>query len=86
MSEGENESGDAAAFHAKGKVKVEKQGPLKTLALSHIELGQYENELQSVDDTRTYVYVVGSGTLTMAGNFDRERENENPEITVYRKE
>ncbi len=73
-------------FVAKGKVKVEKLGTFRTLALLDISWGQTEDELQPVDDTRTYVFVTGDRTMTLAGNFDRERDNEKANLTVYKKE
>ncbi len=73
-------------FRAKGKVKLEKQGAFKTLTLLDIKGGQSADDLQSVDDTRVFVYVAESTTLTLAANFDRERGSEGPNLTVYRKQ
>jgi len=83
----EAKSSDGASLMiAKGKVKVEQNGPFKTLVLHGIEWGQNESDLQPVDDTRSYAYVSGWQSMTLAGNFDRERDNEKPSITIYRKD
>ncbi len=71
---------------AKGKVKLEKLGPFNTLSVLDMEAGKSESELQPVDMTRSFVYAADSKTLTMASNFDRQRENQKPELTVYQKE
>ena len=78
-------NGDTQMF-VKGTIKVEKQGEFKTLLLRDMEGGQSENDIQSIDDTRSFVYVTGWKTLTLAGNFDRQRDNEEPTLTVYRKQ
>jgi len=79
-------SDGASRLHAKGKVKVEKLGAFKTLTLLDIKGGQTADDLQSVDDTRAFVYVAELTTLTLAANFDRERGSEGPNLTVYRKQ
>ena len=77
---------DEVRLFAKGQIKVEKLGPFKTLTLQDIQGGASEDNLQVVDETRAFVYATGWKTLTLAGNFDRERENQEPDLTVYRKE
>jgi len=73
-------------FFLKGKVKLEKQGAFKTFTLHDIKGGEFEAELKEIEDTRAFVYITGWKSLTLAGNFDRERDNEEANITVYRKE
>ena len=72
-------------FFAKGKARAEKAGAVRTLTLTDIEGGQDKNDLQSVGDDRTLVYITGYQTLTVASNFDRERDNDPATVTVYRK-
>ena len=72
-------------YHAKGKAAVAKVGSIRTLSLTDIEGGQDKADLQPVDDDRTLVYITGYNTLTVASNFDRERDNDIPAVTVYRK-
>ena len=78
-------NGDIQMF-VKGNIKVETQGEFKTLLLRDMEGGQSENDLQSIDDPRSFVYITGWKTLTLASNFDRQRDNEEAELTVYRKQ
>lgn len=78
-------TGETRLF-AKGKIKLEQQGVFKTLTVLDIQGGTSEDNLQSVDDTRAFVYITGWKSLTMAGNFDRQRDNQEPDLTVYRKE
>lgn len=73
-------------FVVKGNVKLEKQGPFKSITLSDIEGGQSMSDLQAISDVRSFVYVTGYRSLTLAGNFDRGRENEEANLTVYRKQ
>jgi hypothetical protein len=69
-----------------GKIKLEKRGSFNTLTLHEVEAGRSESEVRPIEDTRSFVYVNGGGSLTLAGNFDRERANEEPNLTVYRKQ
>lgn len=79
-------SDGATRFILKGKIKLEKQGAFKTMTLHDIKGGESEADLNSMEDVRSFVYVTGWKSLTLAGNFDRERDNEEPNLTVYRKE
>jgi len=72
-------------FFAKGKAAQEKAGSLKTLRLSKIEGGTSESDLQSVDDERSFVYALRYGSLLLASNFDKERDNEEPKVETYTK-
>ena len=77
-----NADGELRLF-AKANFKTEKAGPFKYFVLSDIEGGRSDNDLQSVDDTRTSVYTLREGKLIVASNFDRERDNERPSMDVY---
>jgi hypothetical protein len=70
---------------AKGNAKVEKLGPLSVIKLTDIEGGGSEADAKSVDDDRTIPYMTGEGTMTVAMNFDRRREGEEPESNTYTK-
>lgn len=69
---------------AKGTVKIEKHGPFNVLRFTDIQGGTNETELQEVGDDRVNPYQLGYNTLTMAGNFDRERD-EAPSVDVFKK-
>lgn len=74
----------ALRLYAEGTVKVEKQGVFQTLRFGDIKGGANESELSEVNDDRINLYQLGYDTLTMAGNFDRERD-EPPRLDVYKK-
>lgn len=72
-------------LYAEGKVKVQDLGPFQSMTLYEIKAGDSPSDLEAVNDERAYVYVTGYKTLTMAGNFDKRRDNEQPSVIVYRK-
>ena len=71
-------------IHAEGMVKEEKLGPFHTLRFHDIRAGSSATDLQPLEEERTVVYQLGYNTLTLATNFDAERE-EGPALDVYRK-
>jgi hypothetical protein len=76
-------SGDVRLY-AEGDVKIEKHGPFSALKFHNIKGGESADSLESVDDDRTVVYQLGYDTLTIAEDFDRERENA-PSVSKYTK-
>jgi hypothetical protein len=72
-------------FIAKGAVKAETLGPFHVLKLTDIEGGRSASELEAVDDDRSMVYLLKDDTLTLASNFDKDRENEKPRVEVYQR-
>lgn len=69
-------------LYAEGDVKAEKLGPFKTARFYNIQGGSSSSDLQTVDDERTAIYMLGYNELTTAVNFDRERA-EPPTVTKY---
>jgi hypothetical protein len=72
-------------FVAKGNVKAEMQGPFHVMKITQIEAGATAGDLQPVNDDRSTVYFLQGDTLTLASNFDKERENEKPRLEVYQR-
>jgi hypothetical protein len=72
-------------FVAKGNVKSEMQGPFHVMKITQIEAGGSASDLQPVNDDRSSVYFLKDGALTLASNFDKERENEKPRVEVYQR-
>lgn len=70
-------------FFAKATVKSEKLGPFKVLALSSIEAGRSSDETKAVEDDRLSLYTFRDGALTLASNFDKVRENQEPTVDTY---
>ena len=64
---------DDRSTYAEGEVKAEALGPFKTAKFFNLQGGRSPSDLQPLDDERTVVYKLGSGEMTMAVNFDKER-------------
>jgi hypothetical protein len=75
---------DDRGIYAEGDVKVETLGPFKTAKFYNIQGGPSPSDLQAVDDDRTVVYTLGYNEITIAVNFDKER-NEPPMATKFTK-
>jgi len=76
--------GGGIALYAEGDVKTEQIGPFKAAKFFNIQGGNSASDLQAVDDDRTAIYLLGYNELTVAVNFDRERD-EPAAVTKYRK-
>jgi hypothetical protein len=68
---------------ARGDVKAETVGGFSVLRITGIEAGRSPTETQASDDDRSTVYVLRGDTLTLASNFDKERDNEKPRLETY---
>jgi hypothetical protein len=68
---------------ARGDVKAESVGGFSVLRITGVEAGRSATEIQRVDDDRSTIYVLRGDTLTLASNFDKERENETPRLETY---
>jgi len=75
---------DDRSLVAEGDVKVEALGPFKTAKFYNLQGGSSPSDLQPLDDERTVVYTLGAGEMTMAVNFDKER-NEPPSVLKFTK-
>lgn len=71
-------------LYAEGDVKLEKHGPFNALKFYNIKGGESADSLETVDDDRMVIYQLGYDTLTIAENFDRERQNP-PSVDKYAK-
>jgi hypothetical protein len=76
--------GGQGALYAEGEVKTEQLGPFKAAKFFNIQGGKSAADLESVDDERTVIYVLGNNELTVALNFDKERDQP-PMATRYTK-
>ncbi len=72
-------------LYARGDAKVEKLGPFKVMKLTNVEGGYSESGLQATDDDRTIIYTTGWNSITVAVNFDRDRDGEDTEADTYTK-
>jgi len=71
-------------LYAEGDVKLEKHGPFSALKFHNMKAGQSVDTIESVDEERTVIYQLGSDTLTVAADFDKERETP-PSVDKYTK-
>ena len=76
---------DDVVLYAEGSIKTETSGPFSIVKFIDIKAGASESDTQSTGDDRSTVYVISDDTLTLAGNFDKERDNEKPSLDVYTK-
>jgi hypothetical protein len=72
-------------LYATGNVKAEMQGPFRVLKITDIDGGRSATETQPVNDDRSTVYWLSGDTLTLASNFDKERDNQGPRVEVYQR-
>ena len=71
-------------LYAEGDVKLEKHGPFNALKFHNMKAGESADNIESVDEERTVIYQLGSDTLTVAADFDKERETP-PSVDKYTK-
>jgi hypothetical protein len=72
-------------LYAEGKVKLDKAGPLKIIKFTEIQYGKSKDDLQALDDDRADVYTLRDGKLHLVSNFDKERDDQEPEMDTYTK-
>ncbi len=72
-------------LYAEGEVKAERLGTFKTAKFFNIQGGTSASDLQAVDDDRTVFYALEGNELTVAENFDKERDQP-PSVTKYTKQ
>jgi uncharacterized protein (TIGR03067 family) len=60
-------------LYAEGKVKLEKLGPFKAINFTDIKGGQSSQQLDSIDDAYTCIYLLDGDTWQVVMNFDKER-------------
>ncbi|MGI8604596.1 MAG: hypothetical protein ACR2OZ_16615 [Verrucomicrobiales bacterium] len=68
---------------AKGTVKAEMLRPFSVLRITGLEAGKSPTELEPVADELNSVYVLRTGTLIVASNFDKDRDNRQPSLDKY---
>ena len=76
--------GGKVFLYAQGDVKVDKLGPFMSIKFFNIKAGQTADDLQAVDDDRMIIYRLQDNKLTVANNFDKERDQA-PAAEVYTK-
>ena len=71
-------------LYAEGDLKLEKQGPFKSVKFTNIKAGLSATDTQSTDAEYQSVYMITDDGWTVASNFDKEREQK-PSLDVYKK-
>ena len=75
---------DKVALYAEGDIKLEKLGPFNSIKFYNIKAGLSSSETQPVDEERASIYQLGEGSLTVASDFEADR-NQKPSLDVYSK-
>jgi uncharacterized protein (TIGR03067 family) len=75
---------DSVVLYAEGDFKVEKLGPFSAARFSHIRGGSSASNLDDVDDVYVSIYTLDGDSWTVASNFDKQRDGQNPSVDVYR--
>jgi uncharacterized protein (TIGR03067 family) len=70
-------------LYAEGKVKLDKASGLKIIKFVEIQYGQSKEDLQTLDDDRTDIYTLRDGKLLLVSNFDKERDDQEPQVDAY---
>jgi uncharacterized protein (TIGR03067 family) len=76
------DSDKKTVLFAKGDVKLEKFNGLNSITFLNIQGGISPDDLNPVDDDRRCVYVLDGSSLTLALNFDKDREK-GPRLELY---
>ena len=70
---------------AEGNLELKEAGGVKIARLTDIKAGGSASDLNDTNDDRVSVYTFRDGKLILAGNFDKERNNEKPSMDEYSK-
>ncbi|HVY70320.1 MAG TPA: hypothetical protein VHH73_10360 [Verrucomicrobiae bacterium] len=73
------------AFHGAGEIKLDQLGALKVAKFFRIRAGQSANDLRDLEDEFNDPYVLDGDTWTIAQNFDKQRDNQKPVLTFYKR-
>ena len=71
-------------LYAKGDVKVETTHSLNVADFTNLEGGRSTDDINPIDDDRHCVYYLDGSTLSIAIDFDKDR-NKSPRVEVYTK-
>ena len=75
---------DTVVLYAEGDFKIEKFGPFNAARFSHIRGGNSASNLDDVDDVYVSIYTLDGDSWTLASNFDKQRDGQDPSVDVYR--
>jgi hypothetical protein len=76
---------DRVVLYAEGDLKLDKLGPFNAAHFVNIRAGRSASDLRDVDDDHMSIYRLEGDALTMASNFDKERERQKPSVDVYQR-
>lgn len=71
-------------FYAVGNVQLQKLGPFNSIKFMNMEIGESVANTQAFDEDRVSIYQLAGDTLTLASDFDAQREQK-PSLDVYQK-
>ena len=70
---------------AEGNLELKETGGVKIAKLMDLQADGSASDLNDTNDDRVSVYTFRDGKLILAGNFDKERNNEKPSMDEYSK-
>ncbi len=74
------------SLYAEGEIELKSMPPFKVIHFFNLKAGASAADLQTVEDERNTIYTFDDdGNCVMAGNFDKTRDNEKPNLTTYHK-
>ena len=77
-------SDDKVIFFAEGDIQLQKLGPFNSIKFKNMKIGDSSANTQPFDEDRDSIYQLADGTLTLASDFDSQREQK-PSLDVYKK-
>lgn len=71
-------------FFAEGDIQLRKLGPFNSIKFKNMKIGESSANTQPFDEDRDSIYQLADGTLTVASEFDSQREQK-PSLDIYKK-
>jgi hypothetical protein len=78
-------AGDEPRFIAEADLELKKAGPFHSMRLNNLRAGDSASNLNDVSDDYQLIYILTTDGLSVASNFDKERDNRKPTVDTYTK-
>jgi hypothetical protein len=73
------------SLYAEGKMELKKAGPFSMVRFHEIRAGGSQSDLQPADEDYSAIYRLEYDTWSLAVNFDRYRDDQQPSVDVYKR-
>lgn len=77
-------SDNKMVFFAEGDIQLQKFGPFNAIKFKNMKIGESPANTQPFDEDRDSIYQLADGTLTLASDFDSQREQK-PSLDIFKK-